>query len=621
MDPEVPIALRMSGHLLLGVVRIYSKQVDYLFEDCNVIRITINRVFTSVSVNLPEDATHAPFHSITLPERFELDNLELDDTYDDLLEDAHLKSLDDITLTEQIPTGEDPYIVINFDEQDLRGSPFVEDDAGTGPVPMEEEYVSHSVKFNNTPFLDVPPPVEVDTTTRFEDLSPSAQFGADDKNVGSSTPRDFPSIEIMRDARHGFDFNNSPILPDRAEPDKFLEEQINKDKETSTPVMEEVVLPDGCSSSPQNREEQHSSGHLGSEMLFEHRSPEMEIQPTPPVAQPKVRRRRKRKQFYDEITVLSNEFMKKALNDTSDICRVKKNSPLSSLAIWKRNNQLRLRKDGILVDLFITGSCADLRSMYKEDIIPRRLVITEEMHQETNAAQTPLSRHESDVEIEILRNNEYASPERFMPSLPAAVPSPDGRSYFTPDNPNMGLQSERLEMTEADEISPTADMGVSTGNLDSEMKTPDTFHGNGLQAEHTALSDIPELVPSAGDLEFLAQDENSPAGSEATPEHGTSTKNQGTPELQALSSRTRAVAEYLKRQSSATPIPGNSEESSGDLNLDNILEGKTRKICARMLFETLVLKQHGLVDINQEKPYGPISLKVTPKLSKEEFSV
>lgn len=79
MNPEVPIALRMSGHLLLGVVRIYSKQVDYFFEECNEIRITINRVFTTVTVNLPNDATQAPFQSVTLPQKFDLDAMELDD--------------------------------------------------------------------------------------------------------------------------------------------------------------------------------------------------------------------------------------------------------------------------------------------------------------------------------------------------------------------------------------------------------------------------------------------------------------------------------------------------------------------------------------------------------------
>lgn len=81
MNPEVPIALRMSGHLLLGVVRIYSKQVDYFYEECNEIRITINRVFTTVSVDLPNDATKAPLHAVTLPlpEKFNLDAMDLDD--------------------------------------------------------------------------------------------------------------------------------------------------------------------------------------------------------------------------------------------------------------------------------------------------------------------------------------------------------------------------------------------------------------------------------------------------------------------------------------------------------------------------------------------------------------
>lgn len=29
------MALRLSGHLLLGVVRIYYRQVEYLYTDCN----------------------------------------------------------------------------------------------------------------------------------------------------------------------------------------------------------------------------------------------------------------------------------------------------------------------------------------------------------------------------------------------------------------------------------------------------------------------------------------------------------------------------------------------------------------------------------------------------------
>lgn len=35
LKPRVPLALRLSGHLLLGIARIYARKVLYLFQDCN----------------------------------------------------------------------------------------------------------------------------------------------------------------------------------------------------------------------------------------------------------------------------------------------------------------------------------------------------------------------------------------------------------------------------------------------------------------------------------------------------------------------------------------------------------------------------------------------------------
>lgn len=80
MFPEVPIALRLSGHLLLGLVRIYSWKVNYLFQDCNRMLSDIRTAFATVQIDLPVEADRAPFESVTLPETFELDALELDDS-------------------------------------------------------------------------------------------------------------------------------------------------------------------------------------------------------------------------------------------------------------------------------------------------------------------------------------------------------------------------------------------------------------------------------------------------------------------------------------------------------------------------------------------------------------
>jgi cohesin complex subunit SCC1 len=44
VSTEVPFALRMSGHLLLGVVRIYSRKVKYLLADAQDALVKIKMV-------------------------------------------------------------------------------------------------------------------------------------------------------------------------------------------------------------------------------------------------------------------------------------------------------------------------------------------------------------------------------------------------------------------------------------------------------------------------------------------------------------------------------------------------------------------------------------------------
>ncbi|RDX91987.1 Sister chromatid cohesion 1 protein 4, partial [Mucuna pruriens] len=98
--PEVPIALRLSSHLLLGVVRIYSRKVNYLFDDCSEALLKVKQAFRSAAVDLPPEESTAPYHSITLPETFDLDDFELPDN--DILQgnyvDHHVSTREQITL-------------------------------------------------------------------------------------------------------------------------------------------------------------------------------------------------------------------------------------------------------------------------------------------------------------------------------------------------------------------------------------------------------------------------------------------------------------------------------------------------------------------------------------------
>ena len=70
IQPKVKMALRTSGHLLLGVVRIYSRKTKYLLADCNEAFAKIKMAFRLDTVDLAEDNREAAINAITLPEVF-----------------------------------------------------------------------------------------------------------------------------------------------------------------------------------------------------------------------------------------------------------------------------------------------------------------------------------------------------------------------------------------------------------------------------------------------------------------------------------------------------------------------------------------------------------------------
>ncbi|KAG0200452.1 sister chromatid cohesion protein 1 [Mortierella sp. GBA30] len=79
---QAPMALRLSGQLLLGVARIYSRKTKYLLEDCNEALVKIKVAFRSdthskdgnllmldgAASDLPGDQSRAAFNAITVPD-------------------------------------------------------------------------------------------------------------------------------------------------------------------------------------------------------------------------------------------------------------------------------------------------------------------------------------------------------------------------------------------------------------------------------------------------------------------------------------------------------------------------------------------------------------------------
>lgn len=68
------MALRLSGQLLLGVVRIYSRKAKYLLDDCNEALLKIKIAFRPGVVDMTEDQLAVNRNAITL----QGNNLDID---------------------------------------------------------------------------------------------------------------------------------------------------------------------------------------------------------------------------------------------------------------------------------------------------------------------------------------------------------------------------------------------------------------------------------------------------------------------------------------------------------------------------------------------------------------
>ncbi|XP_074067887.1 double-strand-break repair protein rad21-like protein 1 isoform X2 [Macrotis lagotis] len=103
LSPKIKIALRTSGHLLLGVVRIYHRKAKYLLADCNEAFVKMKMTFRPGLVDLPEENFEAAYNSITLPEEFhdfdnQLSNVNAIDVSEHFT--LHQSKAEDITLRE-----------------------------------------------------------------------------------------------------------------------------------------------------------------------------------------------------------------------------------------------------------------------------------------------------------------------------------------------------------------------------------------------------------------------------------------------------------------------------------------------------------------------------------------
>eukprot|EP00904_Undaria_pinnatifida_P006427 jgi/Undpi1/2914/HiC_scaffold_14.g06291.m1 len=88
LQPTVPLALRVSGHLLLGLVRIYSRKVTYLMSDASEALVKIQMAFRPGTTDLPTGATVAAPGAIEGQGFEEFDEMGMEDVNIDVFSNA-----------------------------------------------------------------------------------------------------------------------------------------------------------------------------------------------------------------------------------------------------------------------------------------------------------------------------------------------------------------------------------------------------------------------------------------------------------------------------------------------------------------------------------------------------
>ncbi|XP_017254616.1 sister chromatid cohesion 1 protein 2 [Daucus carota subsp. sativus] len=644
---EVPAATyRILAYLLLGVVRIYSMKVEYLFCDCNNVLSEVRHFITSAKIDADIELMCAPYSSITVPERFELDAFDLE-IIEDLNRDHHTKMQEEITLKDKDDGISSPSFQQSYMEEDtsnLGGFSAVHatcNDHYSMSNTTAEMVAStlHNIrnldrsmdKFQNYRFSleDCLPPMLFDEDE--ERADPSRKFHEDSQKDGVEMN---PSNSPIMLGDGGIPEGNAELLDDkeRADPSRKFHEDSQKDGVEMNPPNSPKTLGDGGrpEGNAESLDEEHAnsankefSNFTGLQnekiqiipprcpiSIYIDTTPESKVPNSPGVRTPGLmavgtpatkegaRVSQKRKSIYDakEIDIANNVY-KAGLDDPGESARVsrKQKCLYDANGIVIRNEVYKAGLDdpSELVKKRKKAALRDNANQISEKTFFQPLIPGVSINFRS---------------LSLLSEKEQKSPEK-------------KDTIITPTK-TLSIGSLGSHETPA-EISVTPSSHVTNSVSQCYNNTCGSTNSERLGSA-TSFASVDREFSAIGDLKFdgssmsfaTVDGELSPV---EDPEYDESLTTQeeeinlceGDDEQEKYhwSTRTRAVARYLHTEFVARKKRGEDEV----VKLSQVVEGKSKKRNARMFYELLGLATQGFVDVKQDNPYDDISIMETSK--------
>ncbi|KAI0066081.1 hypothetical protein BV25DRAFT_1879090 [Artomyces pyxidatus] len=621
MGQEIEVmALRLSGQLLLGVVRIYSRKAKYLLDDCNEALLKIKMAFRPGLVDMTEDQLAVNRNAITLQTGgLDLDALLPDINWDVDFEDRevqpqghHVARQADITLA----TADDLHFDLDdqgygFDlgPSDGIGSQDYELDLGLdfGDAPASvharSEYDDMSVEVGR----DAAPPREFRQSLDSHMLGRGGDSDLDILSHRSREPSENPFAadmndfgpDIGMDIDLGLDFGERPpsVHPPSEHPPSEgakTPEQTRSPSRASSPLSEAPITPPAM----------------------------LDMEPDVAVADTQAeetvagkKKRKEKKQIIDDVTELQKGRGRGGLGaattvDVSSILTEHHYLPRSSLVM----RLLEIREDPIAHFLptkatpngtyFYAGPPGMAPELQELFLRPVQTHVTAKRR--TSSPEKPPSKRarvETSVppedEVEQARRAGSLAPSIAMGSDVLGRPSlgPGLEGGFEFDTAGMGVEDFQMDLGDVhgDEVDISLERARSKSLAPSELTRMSRMSTPALEEGEETYADL-ECPIAVFDMKGSSQATESSDGADG----------------KGYSKNTVRALGVIRNELQ----PADGEENVGDkvLSFKKMTTKATRRAASSFFFELLVLGTRDCVKLSQSAPFENIEVRAKDKL-------
>lgn len=606
IEPKVKMALRTSGHLLLGVVRIYSRKAKYLLADCNEAFVKIKMAFRPGAVDLPEENREANLATITLPEVFhDFDTTMADLTDIDVQPQFNLNQsrAEEITIREDYGNitlvGDDGFGDMGFDEREmLREGPSLDEPLmhpsdGSNLLLEESHKKDGEVSLDKQMEMDYDKPLQDDGFGGAvgEGLLGDANFMEEGAGLFDDAPMeenrlahgDGISSDDGGDIGGGFESDGDDYEPpaavhddDSNRPGPSTQPFVPPPPEAQTQIPfgdHSAILPDPGGA----QAEEHEQGDQTTLIQNEEEAFTLEpLDATNVLGNERVRVKRKRKLVIDEIKGIDGDDMRAQLSDTSDIVTTLDLAPpTKKLMHWKETGGVeklfalpgRALHSRALAKLFTRNLAT--KAIFEDEFdheipVEDRLELEKELQREADVTEKDFSHvreQESRLEEPPVALTEAA------PATPARAPEqleqhhPELVNLAPPDeNPQQHIDQYDDPVTPGGPITP-----FTPGPIDDERE-----------------KDMSPKTPQPAEEEENLQ-----------PEEG---ENVEQFEERRWNKRSQQMLYTLHR----------ALKDQDEASFIEITRKNTRKQAASKFYMLLVLKKQAAIDVNQNEAFDDI---------------